>query len=34
MKNYIVSFSKKALLLGGVTLTMFAACDDGELSDI
>ena len=24
MKNYIVSFSKKALLLGGVTLTMFA----------
>lgn len=35
MKNYIVSLSKKAFLLGGVaTLAMCIACDDGELSDI
>ena len=30
MKNYIVSLSKRALLLSGA-LAIFTACDDGDL---
>ena len=33
MKNYIVSLSKRALLLSGA-LAIFTACDDGDLGDI
>lgn len=33
MKNYIVSLSKRVLLLSGA-LAIFAACDDGDLGDI
>ena len=32
MKNYIVSLSKRALLLSGA-LAIFTACDDGDLGD-
>ena len=33
MKNYIVSLSKRALLLSGA-LAIFTACHDGDLGDI
>ena len=33
MKNYIVSLSKRALLLSGA-LAIFTACDDGDLGDL